>query len=102
MRRVDHTTALLVLLIAGLSIFGVIVRAEEPGWTMNVDAGTPIPSLLVLSMTKRSLPVPPVSQWKTLYVKKDRQEASVWNTSGPTHVANIPLARRRCRGTPTT
>jgi hypothetical protein len=102
MRSIYHATALLALLIAGLSIFGVIVRAEEPGWTVKVDAGTPIQSLQVLSITKRSLPVPPVSQWKPLHEKKDRQQVSVWNISGPTHVADIPLAHRRCRGTPTT
>jgi hypothetical protein len=102
MRSINLVTTLIVFSFAVLSVLGVLVRAEALGWTVKVDTCSPIRSSQLLSITKRNLLVSPASQREILHEKKDGQRVSVWSTSGLTHAIDIPLAHRRCKGTPNT
>jgi len=90
MRSTDQAGALLVLLIAGLSVFAAIARAEEPGRAVRGDEGPSIQTLQALRVTKASHSILPSQERSKLHKKID----------GLQHIAKVEVRQPRRRQTP--
>jgi hypothetical protein len=88
MRSTDQAGALLVLFIAGLSVFRAIAKADEPALAVRRDEGFTIRTLQAQRASRASGSILPGQEWNKLREKNDRLRVSMWNVLNSTHVAN--------------